>query len=200
MTKEKVDFSQFAWMNRPEQVETTADTLEFVTSPETDFWQRTDYGFRRNTGHAFLTRLWDDFSFSAQTEFFYEAPFDQSGLFLYLDENNWAKVSLEFGDESESESSMLGSVVTQNGYSDWASSPVNADALVSRMFYRISRRGQDFRFDCSFDGDTYQQMRVFHMFSDLSLAKIGVYACSPGDASFRVRFTEITAQPSLWID
>ena len=195
MHREKVDLAQFAWLNPPERADISAEAVEFVTMPDTDFWQRTHYGFRRNTGHAFLTRLWDDFSFSAQTEFFYESLFDQSGLLLYLDENNWAKASLEYGDEKPS---MLGSVVTVGGYSDWANSPVETPA--SRMFYRVSRRGSDFLFECSDDGDAYRQMRIFHMPGDLAAARVGVYACSPQQSSFKVRFFEMTAGASLWID
>lgn len=195
MNKEKVDFSQFEWLNKPGQLEMTADALEFVTSPDTDFWQRTHYGFRSNNGHAFLTRLWEDFTFSIQTEFFYETPFDQCGLLLYIDEDNWAKASLEFNGEAPG---LLGSVVTTAGYSDWGTSPLTPG--VNRMFYRVSRRGADFCFECSQDGDSYQQMRVFHMSGNLSLAKIGVYACSPQDSSFRVRFFDLIAEPCRWTD
>lgn len=196
MAKEKVDLSQFEWMNKPENVRFIEDGLEFTTSPETDFWQRTDYGFRRNNGHALLVRLWDDFTFSVQTEFFYEKEFDQSGLMLYMDEDNWTKASLEFGGDDEP--SMLGSVVTGHGYSDWATTALEPE--VNRLFFRISRRGSDFRIDCSRDGDAYEQIRVFHAFGDLSLAKVGVYACSPQDSSFNVRFLEMAVEPSVWID
>ena len=195
MTGEKVELSQFSWMNAPEQIEMSADSLEFATMPETDFWQRTHYGFRRANGHAFLGHLWDDFSFSVQAEFFYETLFDQCGILLYIDEDNWAKASIEFEDETFGQ---LGSVVTNNGWSDWATTPIATD--FNRMFYRISRRGADFRFDCSNDGAVYRQMRVFHMHGDLSLAKVGVYACSPKDSSFKVRFSEFLAGPSAWTD
>lgn len=194
MTKEKMDFSQFSWLNKPEQVEIDRDSLEIVTQPNTDFWQRTYYGFRRNSGHAFLTHLWDDFSFSIQTEFFYESLFDQCGLFLYVDEEHWAKASIEYVDDAFGQ---LGSVVTSGGFSDWACVPTSTEP--NRMFYRISRRGADFRFDFSRNGDDFQQMRIFHMPGDLSMAKVGVYACSPSDSTFKVRFSEFLAAPSAWV-
>ena len=195
MTDKTVDLSLFSWMNPPDEVEVGRDLLEFATLPNTDFWQRTHYGFRRNTGHAFLTHLWDDFSFAAQADFFYESLYDQCGLFLYIDEENWAKASIEFIDEAFSR---LGSVVTVNGYSDWASTVVDTD--LNRMFYRISRRGSDFRLDCCRNGDEYHQMRIFHMHGDLSIARVGVYACSPSDSSFKVRFSDFAVGPSAWND
>ncbi len=194
MKEEKVDFSQFSWLNPPEDIDISDKGIEFITLPETDFWQRTHYGFRRNNGHAFLTRLWDDFSLTIQTEFFYESLFDQAGLLLYIDEDNWAKASLEYQDESYGQ---LGSVVTQAGYSDWAST-THPLAMSSRMWYRISRREQDFLFENSHDGRAWHQMRVFHMGADLAAAKVGIYACSPQNSSFKTRFSTIVAGPSKW--
>ncbi|MCC8180409.1 MAG: DUF1349 domain-containing protein [Planctomycetes bacterium] len=193
MREEKVDLAQFNWLNPPEQVELNEDGLELVTLPETDFWQRTHYGFKRASGHAFLTRLWDDFTFTFSTEFFYEALFDQCGLMLYIDDENWAKASIEFEDEAQGQ---LGSVVTNDGWSDWAVAPIPTE--VNRMYYRISRRASDFRIDCSTEGDVFRQMRIFHMTGDLTKARVGVYACSPSDSSFTARFSQLTVAPSVW--
>lgn len=195
MHPEKMDLSRFAWVNPPSQAELVKNGLEFVTEPGTDFWQRTHTGARRANGHAFLTRLWEDFSFSTQAEFFYETLYDQCGLMLYVDDENWAKASVEYGNEAFS---MLGSVVTTGGYSDWASTPVTTDQ--NRMYFRLSRRGSDFRFDCSINGGEYSLMRIFHMPGQLESAKVGVYACSPGDSSFKVRFSDFAASPSMWND
>lgn len=197
MPREQVDLSRFAWMNKPRTITVTADSVEFTTAPDTDFWQRTHYGFRRTSGHAFLTRLWDDFTFSAQADYVYETLFDQCGLLLWIDEDNWAKVSLENGAEGGT-GGWLGSVVTNGGYSDWASTPL--DPITNRLWFRVSRRGSDFRFDSSTDGDDFAQMRIFHMHGDLSHAQVGVYACSPQDSSFSVRFNELFAGPSVWVD
>lgn len=196
MNPEQVDFSQFSWMNPPDQVEMHSNGIEFITTPKTDFWQRTHLGFRRNNGHAFLTRLWDDFTLYAQAEFFYEALFDQAGILLYIDEDNWAKSALEYFDEGFGQ---LGSVVTNQGYSDWACITVPI-TLNNRMYYRLSRRGGDFKFEISDDGSDWRQMRIFHMMGDLAQARVGIYACSPAESSFRVRFKSVCVGPCIWSD
>ena len=194
MAEKHVDLTGFVWFNPPGQMDVAPESLEFVTSPDTDFWQRTHYGFRRNNGHALLMPLpADEFSFSIQTEFFYETLYDQAGILLYLDEEHWAKASIEFETESFGN---LGSVVTNGGWSDWATTPIPTD--VNRMAYRISRRGSDFLFECAPDGDDYQPMRVFHLLGDVAAAKVGLYACSPSESRFKARFTEPTLTASQW--
>lgn len=188
-------FSKFAWLNAPPHAEIADGVLEVKTAPETDLWMRTHYGFRRDNAHGFLMPLPEDFTLTAKTEFFPEAQYDQCGLLLYVDGDNWAKASMEYEDEDYSR---LGSVVTNLGYSDWAT--VDVSPNVNAMFYRISRRGSDFLLECSDDGDAYRQMRVFHMHAPLSAARIGLYACSPDNASFTARFMEVDVGPSLWKD
>lgn len=193
MLPEKIDLGAFAWLNRPDQVETTGDGVEFVTRPDTDFWQRTHYGFRRDNGHALLAPLWPDFSFAVDVEFFYETLFDQAGLLIHIDQDNWAKASIEYEDEAVG---ALGSVVTNMGWSDWAVSSIPTD--INRMTYRVSRRDQDFFFECATDGDGFRPLRVFHLHGDLAKARVGIYACSPSDSSFRVRFSRFEITPSIW--
>lgn len=193
MLPEKIDFSAFTWINQPDQLEITKDQIEFVTRPDTDFWQRTHYGFRRDNGHAFLAPLWPDFSFTVDTEFFYETLFDQAGILIHIDQDNWAKCSIEYEDEVVG---ALGSVVTNLGWSDWAVSSIPTD--VSRMTYRVSRRADDFFFECAPDGDDFRPMRVFHLHGDLSKARVGIYACSPSDSSFKARFSRFEIGPSTW--
>ena len=45
----------------------------------------------------------------------------------------------------------LGSVVTNNGYSDWATTEI--DASIKTMRYRFSRREDDYCIECSEDGN-----------------------------------------------
>lgn len=60
-------------------------------------------------------------------------------MIVYLDSENWIKGSIEYENESFQH---LGSVVTSNGYSDWATTEI--DASIKSMWYRLSRRDDDF--------------------------------------------------------
>lgn len=77
---------------------------------------------------------------------------------MYLDSENWLKGSIEY---ENTEFQHLGSVVTNNGYSDWATTEIPAS--VKSIWYRLSRREDDYCIECSEDGIRFKQMRVCHI-------------------------------------
>lgn len=120
------------------------------------------------------------FSFVVKTEFDTKVRYDQSGIVMYLDSENWLKASVEYEND---EIQRLGSVVTNQGYSDWAS--VDIDASIKAMWFRLSRRGDDFCIENSTDGKNFKQMRICHMFQAKNRIRFGVYACSVENSAFQ---------------
>ena len=90
----------------------------------------------------------------------------------------------------------LGSVVTNGGFSDWATTAI--DAGVTSMWYRLSRRGSDYRIECSRDGAAFEQMRICHMARGDGAVRFGIYACSPEDSSFKAVFTDMALLECQW--
>lgn len=206
--KTNVDFTQGKWIYEPKSHKVTADSISITTEPETDFWQRSYYGFRNDNAPALLIESEENFTFTSKVAFSYQNQFDQCGLIIYLDNENWFKASIEYENE---QFSRLGSVVTNLGYSDWATSDI---PLPNEIWYRLSRRGPDFLIESSFDGETFKQMRIFHLHNlgettpEMGKAnpplkanqgvQFGVYACSPLKSSFTAEFSEMTIEPCLW--
>jgi uncharacterized protein len=189
-----MDFSQFHWLNRPADFKINGDSLTITTGPVTDFWQRTYYGFRHDNSPAFLLPVGDkEFSFSVKAAWQPKKLFDQCGIILYQDADNWFKASVEY--ESE-QISKLGSVVTNLGYSDWATTDI--ESTRNEMTYRLSRRGQDFLIENSMDGRHFNQMRIFHMHQPIDLVNIGVYACSPLASSIKAVFSGFELGKCQW--
>jgi regulation of enolase protein 1 (concanavalin A-like superfamily) len=112
---------------------------------------------------------------------------------VYLDGENWIKGSVEYENE---EFQHLGSVVTNHGYSDWATTVIPANVKV--MWYRLSRRESDFRIECSADGKEFQQMRICHLWEGAGTVRFGVYACSPEDSSFTAEFSGLELTDCAW--
>ena len=189
------DTNALVWTRTPKDYTIEADRIEIVTLPHTDLWQRTYYHFRNDNAPVLqMTTEEEYFSFTVKTEFDGKHRFDQCGVVLYLDSENWLKASVEYENE---EFQHLGSVVTNHGYSDWAT--VEIEAGVKTMWYRLSRRGNDFCVESSTDGVRFKQMRICHMYEAKGAVRFGVYACSPEDSSFRAVFTNMELTDCKWL-
>ncbi len=82
------------------------------------------------------------------------------------------------------------------GYSDWATTEIPAS--VKCMWYRFSRREDDYCVECSEDGIKFKQMRVCHMHKGDGKIQFGIYACSPENSSFKAVFTEFVLGECKW--
>ena len=190
------DTSLLVWTRPPRDFTITPEEIRITTEPGTDLWQRTYYGFQND--NAPVLQLETDetrFSFTVRTDFDSKHRFDQCGVAVYLDSENWLKASIEY---ENAEYQRLGSVVTNRGYSDWATSDIPAS--VRSMWYRLSRREADYCIECSADGVHFQQMRICHLHAGAGRIRFGVYACSPENSSFEARFSCMALTDCLWAD
>ena len=190
-----MDLKKFTWTREPEHYEINQDTIEIVTKPHTDLWQRTYYHFQNDNAPVLQMETEEQyFSFVVKTEFHdSHHRFDQCGIVMYLDSENWLKGSIEYEND---EFQHLGSVVTNNGYSDWATTEI--DASVKSMWYRFSRREDDYCIECSADGTAFSQMRICHMHQGKGKIRFGIYACSPEDSSFKAVFSNLQITECQW--
>lgn len=190
-----MDIKQSQWTREPKSYKIDEDKVEIVTAPNTDLWQRTYYHFRNDNAPVFQMETEEKyFSFLVKTEFLESHHrFDQCGVVLYLDSENWLKASIEYEND---EFQHLGSVVTNMGYSDWTTTEISA--RVKSMWYRLSRREDDYCIECSEDGVRFKQMRVCHLRQGAGRIRFGIYACSPENSSFKAVFTHFRLTECQW--
>lgn len=182
------------WIREPAQTIVSEDKVEIITEKGTDLWARTYYGFQNDTAPVLQVKTTEQFfSFIVKTEFESSSRFDQCGVAMYLDRDNWFKASIEYEDEKVQR---LGSVVTNHGYSDWATTDISSD--IKGMWYRFSRRGSDYRIECSQDGISFKQMRIFHMWEASGEIAYGIYAGSPSEGSYKATFTNMEVMECQW--
>jgi len=183
------------WTRAPKSSDISDERIEIVTEPHTDLWQRTYYHFRNDNAPVLQAETDEKyFSFIVKTNFTdSHHRFDQCGIVMYLDSENWLKASVEYENE---EFQHLGSVVTNHGYSDWATTAIPAN--VKTMWYRFIRREDDYCIECSYDGVNFSQMRVCHMWESKGRIRFGVYACSPEESSFKAVFTDMKLTECAW--
>lgn len=193
---DKLTFSgrDWKWTRSPQEFLADNNKIEIVTAPHTDLWQRTYYHFRNDSAPLLQTETEEKFfSFTVKTEFESRHRFDQCGVIVYFDNQNWIKASVEYENELFGH---LGSVVTSGGYSDWATTAI--DAKIKQMWYRLSRREDDFCIECSADGVNFSQMRICHMPCATGKVPFGIYACSPENSSFKATFSDIKIGECMW--
>ena len=160
----KLDARKMEWIRAPKECLVTENTVEIVTEPFTDLWQRTYYHFRNDSAPVLLFKTEEQFfSFVVKTDFDTHVRFDQSGIIMYLDSDNWLNAS------------------------------------VKTIWFRFSRREDDFCVENSFNGASFKQMRICHMFNAGKEICFGIYACSPENSSFKAVFTDMELTECKWL-
>lgn len=169
----------FEWYNEPQNV--TFRDKEMIVSAEkgSDFWQSRHHQYGQDNGHFFFTRRKGDFIFTLKWSFNECLTYNQCGLMLRIDENNWVKASIMYDNP---ERPMLGTSVTQNGYSDWAAQDIPSN--LKEIWFKVKRCNGDYLIYFSLDGESFKQIRITHLINDIEEIKVGAYICSPRNNNF----------------
>ena len=186
--------AQLQWTREPKKYTINENQIRIITEPGTDLWQRTYYGFQNDNAPALQMETDETyFSFIVKTDFASKRRFDQCGIVMYLDSENWLKASIEYENETYQR---LGSVVTNHGYSDWATTDIPAS--IKSMWYRLSRRESDYCIEYPEDGANFKQMRICHLSEGAGKVRFGIYACSPEQSSFEAIFSHLEITDCKW--
>lgn len=175
-------FSQMTWFNEPSQSSIVDGSLHAVTKSKTDFWRKTFYGFTRDDGHFLYGDVSGDFTAEVTISGSYETPYDQSGLMLRVDEEQWLKAGVEYTDGA-----MHLSTVVTRGFSDWSMIPLTSyDGSVT---LRLTRHDTALRVQYRNAQGTWQMLRLAYL--DLpDTVQVGVMCCSPEREGFVAVFRD----------
>jgi hypothetical protein len=162
--------------------------LRIEPDAPTDYWQRTHYGFREDTGHFLFVEEAGDFYLRARVEFWPRHQYDQAGLMVRVSPECWLKTSIEFEPDGPSR---LGAVVTNLGYSDWSTQDFPATRAAVEL--RVRRTGEDYLVETSMGGEVWTQLRLAHLHERRPNGRVacGVYACSPKGPGFVAEFSRL---------
>lgn len=178
----------FTWFCEPTAHRIEDDKIILIPDSGSDFWQRTHYGFRNNNGHCLWMDRSGDFVLKTHVRYTPKNQFDQAGLIVYFTENYWVKCSVEREDEKPFN---LGSVVTNEGYSDWATQPFHKQTV--DMEFMIKHIKTDFEIYCrEYGEEDWQQLRISRLnLPENTVFHVGIYACSPKIGGFEATFDHI---------
>ena len=179
------------WYNPPVAWSVADDGLRFTTAPQTDFWNNTHYGFRHTNGHAFLRATVGDFSAEAAFSARYAELYDQAGVMLRVDDDNWLKTGIEFTDNKPH----MSVVVTRADRSDWSVVPL-PEAAMTGTEVRLTRHGEALRVQYRCDDGAWAMARLAFLDMPASVT-IGPAACSPVGDGLDVLFSRFQIGPAI---
>lgn len=180
-------FDRCRWLNEPARWNLGPDGLAVVTDQATDFWRQTHYGFIRHSGHFFGHEVAGSFTATVRVRARYESLYDQAGLMVLLDEENWVKAGIELSDGE----ALLGSVLTL-GRSDWAVGAFRGDP--SDFWIRATVDLGVLRVQASADGRRWPLIRLCP-FPLAERYMVGPMCCTPERAGLEVLFSEFDVMP-----
>ena len=168
------------WFNEPTKWEIKNNSLTMNVTPQSDYWRISHYGFTVDDAPFLYTMRGGEFEVKVKVTGDYTARFDQAGLMLRIDHENYIKAGIEFVDGKYN----LSTVVTHHT-SDW--SIIALDRPVPFVWIKAVRRLDAIEVFYSFDDVTYTLMRNAWM-PDNHPIMVGVMAACPDGNGFKARF------------
>lgn len=168
------------WFNEPEQWQIKDKSLIINTPGSTDYWRIAHYGFTVDDAPFYYTTVGGEFEMKVKISGEYKTRFDQAGLMVRLDHENWIKAGIEFVDGKYN----LSTVVTHHT-SDW--SVIKLEQAVPYIWIKVIRRLDAIHVQYSFDDETYVEMRQA-WFQDNCPVMVGMMSASPDGEGFKAKF------------
>lgn len=168
------------WFNEPEFWKIENGTLVMDVTPQSDYWRVSHYGFTVDDAPFLYTVRGGEFEVKVKISGEYKVRFDQAGLMLRIDKENYIKTGIEYVDGKYN----LSAVVTHKT-SDW--SVIELEKPVEYVWIKAVRRLDAVEIFYSFDDNKYTMMRNCWL-QDNTPVMVGMMAACPDGSGFKAKF------------
>jgi len=175
--------ARMKWMNEPESWKKSGESLLVRSRAKTDFWRKTFYGYVTDNGHFFHAPVSGDFVFQARIKGEYAALYDQAGLMVRQNAENWMKCGTEFFDGQRH-----ASVVFTRDFSDWSTMPDLSKT--EPIWWRAVRKKDSIETLCSLDGKKFTSVRQGYFVPGVEV-NAGVMCAAPDGPGFEAVFDDL---------
>ena len=169
------------WFNEPDNWTINNGTLTMDVTPNSDYWRISHYGFTVDDAPFYYAEYGGEFEAKVKISGDYKVRFDQAGMMIRLDHENYIKTGIEFVDGKYN----LSTVVTHHT-SDW--SVIALDSPVEYIWIKAVRRLDAVEIFYSFDDKEYHMMRNAWVEANHPV-KIGMFAACPDGNGFKAKFS-----------
>lgn len=184
------------WLNEPSQWDAKPDGLRLRTDAHVDFWRETLIGEVRDSAHFYFTEVTGDFTIALRLAGNYQEQYDQAGIVVRRDAENYLKCGVEFIKGMwegrypyRGDARLIYSALTTNGRSEWSTLP-QLPTEPDAVWLRIERESDAFFVSHSVDGEDFTVMKLFSIPNAETIA-VGPYAGSPEGAGYDVEFSHL---------
>ena len=168
------------WFNEPEQWEIKDKSLSMQVTPQSDYWRISHYGFTVDDAPFYYATYGGEFEVKVKITGDYKQRFDQAGLMLRINHENYIKAGIEFVDGKYN----LSAVVTHKT-SDW--SVITLAKAIPYVWIKAVRRLAAVEIFYSFDDKEYTLMRNAWLQDNIPV-QVGFMAACPDGKGFNVTF------------
>lgn len=175
--------ARMQWMNDPASWNKEHDRVIVRSKPKTDFWRKTFYGYITDNGHFLHASAKGDFVFEARVNGKYAALYDQAGLMVRSNAENWMKCGTEFFDNARH-----ASVVFTREFSDWSTMKDLSDS--APVWWRAVRKKDSIETLCSLDGKNFVSVRQGY-FVTTPEVEVGIMCAAPEGPGFEAVFDQL---------
>ena len=132
------------WFNEPAQWSVSGNRLTMAVTPKSDYWRISHYGFTVDDAPFYYGEYGGEFEAKVKISGDYKVRFDQAGMMIRIDHENYIKAGIEYVDGKY----YLSTVVTHHT-SDW--SVLALDKPVDFIWKKAVRRLDAVEIFYSFD-------------------------------------------------
>lgn len=180
--------SHMRWLNEPVSAKINGGEITVGSRAKTDFWQKTFDGYVADSGHFFHLPASGDFTFTALVNGKYAAQYDQAGLMVRIDAENWMRCGTEFIDGKR-----YASVVFTRTYSDGSTLPDLSQT--EPVWWRVVRKNDSIEAFCSLDGAKFMSVRMGY-FPTQRTVEVGLMSAAPSGPGFDASFKALKLETS----
>lgn len=175
------------WFNEPEGWEIVGkDKFTMQVPAQTDYWRISHYGFTVDDAPFYYTTYGGEFETKVKVSGDYKTQYDQAGLMLRIDHENYIKTGIEYVGGK-----YCISVVVTHKTSDW--SVIKLDKPVPYIWIKAVRRLDAVEVFYSFDDKEYVMMRNCWMQDNIPMM-VGIMAASPDGDGFDATFENFSVK------
>jgi len=174
------------WFNEPEHWEIINNSLIMQVTPKSDYWRISHYGFTVDDAPFYYGNYGGEFEAKVKLTGAYKARFDQMGLMVRTDHENYIKTGVEFVDGKFN----VSTVVTHTK-SDW--SVTTLDKVPPFIWIKVVRRLDALEIFYSLDDKTYIMTRNAPL-KDNAPVMVGLMAACPDGDGFEAKFENFSVK------